>query len=103
MAMTAYFGGRSECHIRRQIVPVFYLDVLSMNPTVSALMELWHLVIADRIRIETATDEIRAFLERVTEEDLFKRETWDQLPVLVELYPDECVLPCRAEFLPGGD
>jgi hypothetical protein len=102
-AMTAYFGGRSECHIRRQIVPVTYLDVLSMYPTVCALMSLWRLVVADRIRIETATDEVRAFLEGVTGDVLFKRETWERLPVLVEVYPDECVLPCRAEFLPGGD
>jgi len=37
-SMVAYYGGRSECHIRRQIVPVTYLDVLSMYPTVCALM-----------------------------------------------------------------
>jgi hypothetical protein len=102
-AMTAYFGGRSECHIRRKIVPVTYLDVLSMYPTVCALMGLWRLVIADRIQIETVTNEIRAFLERVTAADLFKAETWRQFPILVEVYPDGCVLPCRAEFLSGGD
>ena len=40
-AMVAYFGGRSECHIRRQVIPVTYLDVLSEYPTVCALMGLW--------------------------------------------------------------
>ena len=29
-AMTAYYGGRAECRVRRTPVPVVYLDFLSM-------------------------------------------------------------------------
>jgi hypothetical protein len=36
--MSAYFGGRAEVHIRRQIAPVVHCDFLSMYPTVCTLM-----------------------------------------------------------------
>src|SRR5271166_1909552 len=39
--MSAYFGGRAEVHIRRQITPVVHCDFLSMYPTVCTLMGLW--------------------------------------------------------------
>jgi hypothetical protein len=48
-AMTAYFGGRAECRIRRTPVPVAYCDFLSMYPTVCSLMELWKLLTAEQI------------------------------------------------------
>ena len=35
--MSAYYGGRAECRIRRTPVPVVYCDFLSMYPTVCAL------------------------------------------------------------------
>jgi hypothetical protein len=38
LAMSAYFGGRSEVHVRRTPVQVLYCDFLSMYPTVSALI-----------------------------------------------------------------
>ena len=34
-AMTAFYGGRAECRIRRTVVPVRYLDFTSMYPTVN--------------------------------------------------------------------
>src|SRR5207249_2483420 len=69
-AMTAYFGGRSECHIRRQIVAVTLLDVLSMYPTVCVLMGLWSFVIADRVEVVEDTERVRTFLQCATGEDL---------------------------------
>ena len=42
-AMTAFYGGRAECRIRLENVPVVYVDFLSMYPTVNALMGLWEL------------------------------------------------------------
>lgn len=102
-AMTAYFGGRSECHIRRQIVPVTLLDVLSMYPTVCVLMGLWSLVIAERVEVIEATEQIRAFLRHVTVEDLYDPQAWPQLVSLVEVYPDGDILPIRAQFQQGAD
>jgi hypothetical protein len=39
--MSAYYGGRSEVHLRRTICRVLYCDFLSMYPTVCTLMKLW--------------------------------------------------------------
>jgi hypothetical protein len=103
LAMVAYFGGRSECRIRREIVPVTYCDVLSMYPTVCVLMHLWRFVIADRIEVEDATEDVRAFLNRATLEDLYRPETWKRLHVLAEVAPDRDILPLRAQYQETGD
>jgi len=73
-AMCAYYGGRTECHIRRVPVPVVYLDFLSMYPTVNALMDLWRHVTATRIQAEDATDEIRRLVDQITVADC--RRIW---------------------------
>ena len=51
---TAYYGGRSECRIRRVVVPVVYCDFLSMYPTVNTLMGLWWLITAQNLRVVDA-------------------------------------------------
>jgi len=102
-SMAAYFGGRSECRIRRQVVPVTYCDVLSMYPSVCVLMRLWRFVIADHIEVEEATEDARALLERVTLKDLYRREMWRKFPILAEVEPDGDVLPLRAQYQEDGD
>src|SRR5439155_12963893 len=72
-AMSAYFGGRAECHIRRVPVPVTYTDFLSMYPTVNSLLGLWRFVIADLLTVEEPTTEARELLARVSAEAGFDR------------------------------
>lgn len=95
-ATSTYFGGRTECRIRNTLVPVAYLDFLSMYPTVNALQGLWDLLRAERIRIVDATEEVRAFLKTVSADALFDPETWKRLPAIVLTHPDGDVLPTRA-------
>jgi len=102
-AMAAYFGGRSECHVRRRAVRVTYLDVLSMYPTVAVLMRIFRLMAADRVKVEDATDWTRRFLKRVSLDDALAPETWPDLCVLVEVEPDGDLLPVRAAYQEGGD
>ncbi len=102
-SMVAYYGGRSESHIRRQIVPVTYLDVLSMYPTVCALMGLWAFIIANRVQVEDATREAQQLLQRTTLDDLFDPGFWPRLLILAEVEPDGDVLPVRAQYQEGGD
>jgi hypothetical protein len=97
-AMTAFFGGRAECRIRRSPVPVVLTDYLSMYPTVNANMGLWRLLTAGEIRVEEATADVAAFLDGVTTEDLYDPETWRQLPALVQCLPGGEILPARAAF-----
>ncbi len=95
-AMSAYYGGRTECRIRAVPLPVVTVDFLSMYPTVNALMGIWPLISAKQIRPVEATDEVQEFLDTLTDEDYFDPETWGELPVLCEVAPDGNVLPARA-------
>jgi hypothetical protein len=98
LAMTTYFGGRAECHIRRIVVPVTYCDFKSMYPTVNALMGLWAYLTAEWIYVEDATDEVMEYLERIGLDDMYNPETWRHLPVLVEVKTDRDILPVRTNF-----
>ena len=64
--LSAYFGGRAEVRIRRTVIPVVYVDFLSMYPTINSLMHLWELLTADAIDIVECTDEARALLSGVS-------------------------------------
>ncbi len=97
-AMTGFYGGRAECRIRRTMVPVVYLDVLSMYPTVNALMGLWELLTAERIDMRDDTDEVSRFLEAVDLAACFDPTTWRHLPVLVQVAPAHDILPVRARY-----
>ena len=58
--MSAYFGGRAEVHIRRQITPVVHTDFLSMYPTVCTLMGLWSFVRANGMTHHDDTNAVTA-------------------------------------------
>lgn len=102
LAMGTYYGGRAECHIRKNPVPVVYCDFLSMYPTVNALMGLWGYLTAQKFIVEDATAAVRSFLDAVTEDDLFCPDTWRRLPALVEVQPEADVLPFRTTYDPKG-
>ncbi len=97
-AMSAYFGGRAECAIRRTPVPVVHTDVLSMYPTVNALMRLWRLHIAERIDVEDCTEEAQAILAAVTPETVLDPATWADLGFFAQIVPDGDILPVRAQY-----
>lgn len=97
-AMAAYYGGRAECRIRHTPVPVVYLDVLSMYPTVNALMGLWDFITAARIDVVDATEEAGALLANITLNDCFRPQTWTGFLFFAEIEPDGDVLPVRAGY-----
>src|SRR5262249_3718585 len=96
--MSAYYGGRSEVHIRRQEQRVLYCDFLSMYPTVCTLLGLWPYVIAERIEQYDATAQVKNTLERITIEDLQNPKTWKNLTAIVQIEPDEDILPVRSKY-----
>src|SRR5262245_29215311 len=96
--MSTYYGGRSEVHIRRQIVRVLYCDFVSMYPTVCTLMGLWRYVIAEGIEQYDATVEVKKLLEKITLEDLQRPETWRLLTAIVQIEPDGDILPVRSKY-----
>lgn len=99
--MNAFFGGRVECRIRKELVPITYLDVRSMYPTVFSLLGLQRFLTADQIDCEDATEEVRELLEGLTPDRLFDRRSWPELCAICEVEPDgEDILPVRAKY--GG-
>jgi hypothetical protein len=97
-AQTAFFGGRTSAHIRKVLVPVVYVDFLSMYPTVNSLMDLWRFVIARETRVEHCQAETEYFLRGLTPEKLFRQKTWKQLPAFVKVIPNGDLLPSRAKY-----
>ena len=96
--MATYYGGRAEVRIRRQITRVLYCDFRSMYPTVCTLMGLWRFVIAEGFDRFDWTSEARALLEKVQFSDLQNKEIWKALTVIVQIEPDDDILPVRAAY-----
>jgi len=96
--MCAYYGGRAEVRIRREIREVRYADFKSMYPTVNSLMGLWDFVIADGMTWHDSTLETQAFLHRVSVADMQRPDAWRKFRTLVRLKPDQDILPIRARY-----
>jgi len=96
--MSAYIGGRVECKIRKDPTLVDVLDFLSMYPTVCTLQNLWEFVIAEKIIHKDTTKEIQNLIDNFTINDIKNKAFWKRLTCLVQIIPDEDVLPIRAQF-----
>lgn len=96
--MSAYFGGRVECHIRLADVPVVYTDVLSMYPTCNTLMGLWSLLTASAIETVDATTAARRFLRTISLDRCLTPAFWNRLTFFAEIDAADDVLPVRARY-----
>lgn len=96
--MSAYFGGRSEVRIRREVRQVVLCDFLSMYPAVCTLMGLWRFVIAQGMTWQNSTAETKRFLQTIDVDGLQKQQTWKSLTTLVRVEPDADVFPIRAAY-----
>lgn len=97
-AMSAFFGGRAECRIRRVPMPVSLVDFTSMYPLVDTLMDLHRLQVARHIDVVDATKDVRELLDSVTLEDCLDPTLWPRLVGFVLVRPDKDVLPVRGLF-----
>jgi hypothetical protein len=103
MFMAAYFGGRAEVRIRREVRQIVLTDFKSMYPTVNTLMGLWDFLIADGYSTRESTSETQALLERIALADLQQPSTWRKLSTLVQLKPDDDILPLRTRYSEDRD
>lgn len=100
--MSAFYGGRAECTIRRQSVPVSVLDFTSMYPTVNALMKLWFLLTARDVTTEDATDDVQSMLDHIAIDDCFEQGTWRNFVGIAKVKPNGDILPVRAKYGPDA-
>jgi hypothetical protein len=98
IAMSAYYGGRAECRIRRTPVPVRYVDFLSMYPTVNVLMKLWGLHIAERVDVIDATTEVRTLLAGLRIETVFDPTSWPAYAFYAKIVASDDIMPVRAQY-----
>jgi hypothetical protein len=96
--MSSYYGGRTECKIRKVPTKVTVLDFTSMYPTVIMLMGIWEYIIAESLEIKDVTEEIKEFLSNLKLSDLQNQDIWKLLNVMVKIQPDEDILPTRMDF-----
>ena len=97
-AMSAFFGGRSECRIRKTRVPVVYVDFLSMYPTVNALMGLWRLQTAEHIHVDDVTEKVRRTISETPLDEWFDPAQWRTLAVFVQVRSHGEILPVRGRY-----
>jgi len=103
VAMTAYYGGRTEVRVRRVCVPVAYLDFHSMYPTVHTLLGLWPLLIAMQLRVVPVTQEVQELGGTLTLERCFQPAFWLGLRFFAKVRPAGDILPVRAQYDPASD
>ena len=96
--LSCYYGGRTECKIRKKPENIDLLDFLSMYPTVCTLQNLWKFVIADHIDAIDATKEVIDFVEGIGLDDIQDKSIWAKLQAIVLIEPDHDVLPLRAKY-----
>ncbi len=98
IAMSAYYGGRAECRIRRWPVPVVPVDLTSEYPSVDALLGIWDVLTAARLTTEDTTEDVRVLLASVTLDDLFRPTLWKQLNFYARILPEGDILPVRSVY-----
>jgi len=98
IAMAAYYGGRTECRIRRWPLPVVPVDLTSEYPSVDALLGIWDVLTAEWLTTEDVTEDVRALLANVTFDDLFRPAFWKQLNFYVRILAEGDILPIRSVY-----
>jgi hypothetical protein len=101
ICMQAYYGGRAEIRIRHTFVPVVYTDFTSQYPTVNTLLKLWPLLIAEKLEVREATEQVTKFLETLTLDQLFDQRAWPKMGFFALIQPEGDILPIRTVYGDG--
>src|SRR5713226_8327491 len=96
--MQSYFGGRSECRIRHEVVPVVPVDFTSEYPSCCANLGLFKFLTAERLQIIDDTENVKRFLASITHEKCYERVTWPELNFVARVIPDGDIMPIRTVY-----
>jgi hypothetical protein len=94
----SYYGGRSECRIRHEVVPVVPVDFTSEYPSCCANLGLFKFLTAKRLRFVDDTENIKRLLAGITHEKCFERYIWPNLNFVARIMPDGDTLPIRTVY-----
>jgi len=96
--MQSYFGGRSECRIRHEVVPVVPVDFTSEYPSCCANLGLFKILTAKSLKFVDDTANVKQFLATITRDKCYERATWSNLNFVARVVPDGDVLPIRTVY-----
>jgi hypothetical protein len=106
IAQEAFYGGIGETNIRREIRPAVHVDFSQAFTTSADLLELWPLMIADKITIlGEQTAAVRSILSQALtgELSLYDKATWRELDYYVRVAPEGDLLPIRINVADDGE
>jgi hypothetical protein len=99
--MAAFYGGKVEARVvGREVPEVAVLDFTSQYPSLYCLLGAERFLTAERVEARDSTEDVRAWWENLTVEDLLKPETWrdPRMWSLCEVEADGDVLPLRSTY-----
>jgi hypothetical protein len=96
--MTAYYGGRTECMIRKTPVRITDLDFSSTYPTITTLLGLDQFITATGIDFQDVTNEVRELLPQVDLKYVQNPANWKDFVVQVKILPNKDILPVRMKY-----
>lgn len=96
--MNAYYGGRTEVKIRKQPLPVSYLDFTSMYPSLYVLLGADKYLKADKIICVKNTEEVQHLLDIIAIENITNKALWAKLPCICRIKLNYDILPVRANY-----
>lgn len=97
-AMSSFYAGRTECHIRNTIIKTCHVDLHSQYPSVFVLADLWQFVIASTIDWQDDTKNMSLWMSKVTLDDMLKPENWKKISGICLIKPDNDWLPVRGNY-----
>ncbi len=97
--LETYYGGRTECRIRRIPIPGAYLDFLSQYPTVFTLQNLDRYLFAQGFDWQDENPaELQAWLDELGPSGVLDPTLWPKLDAICLVAPDGDLLPTRARY-----
>ena len=96
--MQTYYGGRCECRIRHEVVPVAPVDFTSEYPSCCANLGLFKFLTAENVEFVDDTENVKRFVASITQEKCFQRKMWHDLNFVARVLPDGDILPIRTVY-----
>jgi hypothetical protein len=101
--LETYYGGRTECRIRRHPIPGVYLDFLSQYPTDFVLQNLDRYLFAQGFDWQDEDPAgLQHWIERLELQDVLDPSLWPQLDAICLVAADGDLLPTRARYRRSG-